>query len=40
VKIVVSQDVKFDEDGGSSKFQEPPMEIEEVEKLVAPKTNP
>jgi hypothetical protein len=38
-KIVVSQDVKFDKDG-SSKSQEPPTEIEEVEKLAAPKVDP
>jgi hypothetical protein len=39
-KIVVSQDVKFDKDARSSMSQEPPTKIQEIEKLIAPKTNP
>jgi hypothetical protein len=39
-KIVVSQDAKFDKDVGSSKSQEPPTNIKEVEKLAAPNTDP
>jgi len=37
-KIVVSQYVKFGEDAWSS--QEPPIDIEEVEKLATPKVDP
>jgi hypothetical protein len=37
-KTVVSQDVKFDEDGWSSKSQ-PPTKVEKGEKLVVPKVD-
>jgi hypothetical protein len=38
-KIIVRQDVNFDNDERSSKSQEPPIKIEEVENLVAPKVD-
>ena len=38
--IVVSQDMKFDEDGSHSKSQEPPIDIVKGETFVVPKSNP
>ena len=38
--IIVSQDMKFDENAWSSRSQEPPEEVEEGETLAVPNVDP